>query len=402
MQQSFGQGDDRQKNRVLAELTWVQTSPPGNAPRHMPRPAIPADVSPESSVLTRVHAARPFRLIRTGNWYKMDPMPEVIHPRPLQWCGSRADTPPRKVLIATTMETVVGDFEARLAQTEALIDAAAREAERAYPGRRLDLLALPEVVLRGTDRTSAQTKAVPLEGPAGALFARKARQYGTYLIGTLILREGDQASNAAVLFDRAGEVAGIYRKAHPVAPIGGRLEGGITPGREYPVFDCDFGRIGILICWDMGYEGAWDALADQGAEIVVVSSASPQTLRPMAQALRHQYYVVTATRRDNASIFNPIGQTVAQTTAEPALVHQIDLAYAVLHWSVRLQCGQALARAFGDRVGFIYSQREDTGVFWSNDPEVPIGRMVSELGLEQMPAQIERCRALREQAMQSG
>ena len=60
----------------------------------------------------------------------------------------------------------------------------------------------------------------PLEGPAGALFARKARQYDTYLVGTLILREGPLASNAAVLFDRNGEVAGIYRKVNPVAEPG--------------------------------------------------------------------------------------------------------------------------------------------------------------------------------------
>ncbi len=322
-------------------------------------------------------------------------------PLPVAW-ASRTGSLPRKVIIATTMASVSGTLAERFAKTEALIDAAAQQVAREYPGRRLDLLALPEHVLMSGDSASAQTKAVPLDGPVRAFFARKARQYGTYLVGTLILREGERASNAAVVFDRNGEVVGIHRKVHPVAAMGGDLEGGITPGREYVVFDCDFGKIGILICWDMSYEEAWDTLAKRGAEVVIVPSASPQTLRPMAQALRHRYYVVTATPRDNASIFNPIGLTIAQTTAAPTLVWEIDLAYAVLHWSLRLEEGRLLSRTYGERVGYQYAQREDTGVFWSNDPATPIGRMVAALGLEEMPEQIERCRVLREKALRMG
>ena len=190
-------------------------------------------------------------------------------------------------------------------------------------------------------------------------------------------------------------MVGIYRKAHPVAALGEtELEGGVTPGREFPVFECDFGRVGIQICWDMSYDDGWAELARQGAEIVAVPSASPQTLRPAAYALRHRYYVVTSTPRDNVSVFNPAGMTEAQRTESGVLVHQIDLSHAVLHWSERLEDGRALTRRYGDRVGYVYSPREDTGVFWSNDPVVPIGAMLRETGLESMDEQIERCRRL--------
>ena len=315
---------------------------------------------------------------------------------------SRAAAPPRKVLVATTMASISGTLAERLAQTEALIDAVAGQTACEYPGRRLDLVVLPEHVLMSGDSSSAQTKAVPLDGPVRALFARKAREYGTYLVGTLILREEERVSNAAVVFDRIGAVVGIHRKVHPVATIGGDLEDGITPGNDYSVIDCDFGKIGILICWDMAHEEAWATLADRGAEIVVVPSASSQTLRPMSQALRHQYYVVTSTPRDNASVFNPIGMTIARTTAAPALVCEIDLAYAVLHWSDRLEEGRLFHRAYGDRVGYQYAQREDTGVFWSNDASMPIGRMVAAVELEEMPDQIARCRALRAAVLRRG
>ena len=200
-----------------------------------------------------------------------------------------------------------------------------------------------------------------------------------------------RVSNAAVLLDRDGRVAGIFRKVHPMLDADGTFEGGVTPGEAYPIFNCDFGRLGILICWDMGYEDAWEALAAAGAEIIALPSASPQTLRPGAEAMRHHLYVVTSAPRDNASLFDPIGRQVATVTRAPGmLVHEIDLAYAILHWTETLQEGRALRERFGSRVGYDYSSREDTGVFWSNDPQVPIGTMVKELRLSEMPAEIER------------
>jgi hypothetical protein len=127
---------------------------------------------------------------------------------------------------------------------------------------------------------------------------------------------------------------------------------------------------------------------------VALPSASPQTLRPSAQALRHHFYVVTSTPRDNASMFDPIGRTVAQMTDAPGVeVHEIDLAYAILHWSEGLHEGHGLTDRFGTKVGGDYSTREDTGVFWSNDPTLSIGAMIRQVGLREMPDEIARMEA---------
>jgi hypothetical protein len=135
-------------------------------------------------------------------------------------------------------------------------------------------------------------------------------------------------------------------------------------------------------------------MAAGGAELVVLPTASPQNLRPMAAALRHRYYVVNSAPRDNASVFDPIGRTVAQVTAAPGMVvHQIDLAFAILHWSETLHEGRALTDRFN--VGGSYSAREDTGVFWSNDARRSIGSMIHELDLTEMPDLIERMEAAR-------
>jgi predicted amidohydrolase len=310
---------------------------------------------------------------------------------PIAGFHSRADGPPRKVIVATFMARIAGTPEARAARAAELIDTAARHAGERFAGRGLDLVVLPEYALQADAGATAPARAVGLKDPAFLTVAAKAREYRTWLVVPMILRETGAdgvATNAAVLVNRAGSVAGIYRKVHPVADPQGSLEGGVT-GNEFPVFECDFGRLGILICYDMSYPATWRAMAAGGAEIVALPSASPQTVRPASAALVHRFYVVTSTPRDNASLYNPIGMTIAQTTKDSVLVHEIDLAYAILHWTATLQDGQAFRRRFGERVGYVYSSREDTGVFWSNDSGLTIGAMMRELNLREMPAALE-------------
>lgn len=313
---------------------------------------------------------------------------------------SRANTAPRKVVIGSTVARFEGPVERRLQLVETLLNVAAEQAATKYPGRGLDLMVFPEFTLRRDEGRNAAEQAVILEGPVLHVLGSAARRHHAWLVVPMVLRETGAAgrlSNAAVLINREGEVAGLYRKAFPVADDRGVFEGGVTPGDTYPVFNCDFGKLGILICWDMSYEEVWDRLAAGGAEIVALPSASPQTIRPVAQALRHRYYVVNSTQRDNVSLVDPIGRIVVQVTDAPGvLVHQIDLSYAILHWTETLRGGEALTERYGHRVGYDYSQREDSGVFWSNDPQLTVGEMIRALGWREMPETIERVRAARE------
>src|SRR4029079_9655107 len=157
-----------------------------------------------------------------------------------------------------------------------------------------------------------------------------------------------------------------------------------TPGTEFPVFDCDFGKLGIQICWDIVFDDGWDILAQKGAEIIAWPTASPSTVQPSSRAGRHRYYIVSSTWRDNATVFEPTGFTGAQVEgSDKILVHQLDLSYAVLRWSRPLRDGKGLSDKFGDRVGYHYGHSEDIGLFWSNDPKTTIGEMIRTLGLEE-------------------
>jgi predicted amidohydrolase len=320
--------------------------------------------------------------------------------------ASKADRPPRKVVVGTVIFGPYGKYSGlreRMAELSGFVDAMAGEAMRKYPGRGLDLAIMPETTVTSTEGP-ASLRAVAWEGPVQEIFGALARRHKTYLVVPLDLAEKQDSrvvySNAAVLVDRQGTIAGIYRKAHPVAMLGrDDLENGITPGREFPVFDCDFGRLGIQICWDIVFDDGWQALADKGAEIIVWPSQSPATALPAARAGRHRYFIVSSCWRNNATFYEPTGLVAAQVeTPGKVLVHELDLSYAVLGWSQRLREGKGLSEKYGERVGCHYEPREDLGMFWSNDPQTSIGAMIESLGLEEIDAQIVRNRRLQDAA----
>jgi len=69
----------------------------------------------------------------------------------------------------------------------------------------------------------------------------------------------------AVLLDRAGALAGVYRKVHLPRE---EWTQGVAPGNEFPVFETELGAIGIQICYDWFFPEAAACLALKGAEII--------------------------------------------------------------------------------------------------------------------------------------
>lgn len=315
-----------------------------------------------------------------------------------------SDSPPRKAIIGTMMHSLWGEYpglDSRLRALAGFIDRMATEAATRYDSG-LDLAVMPENAVTGETDLPPEQAAVPLEGKVLQAMGAAARKHHTYLVVPMTLEESREHgiyTNSSVLLDRRGEIVGNYRKVHLVSNEPGvPLEGGLTPGSEFPVFECDFGRIGIQVCYDMFFDDGWDELARKGAEVVAWPSGSPQTVRPCCRARHHRYYIVSSTWRNNASIFGPLGSIIAQTTTPSSvLVEQVDLSYVLMDWQPRLMEGAAFTERYGTAAGFRYSDTEDGGIFWSNDPNIPVMRMVRELGLELADEATERNRRLQDE-----
>jgi predicted amidohydrolase len=69
--------------------------------------------------------------------------------------------------------------------------------------------------------------------------------------------------NLTILIDRTGKIRGNYKKINLYGD-----SDGIIPGRQVKVFQTDFAKIGIAVCWDLAFGDLFKKMKSKGAEIV--------------------------------------------------------------------------------------------------------------------------------------
>jgi predicted amidohydrolase len=141
----------------------------------------------------------------------------------------------------------------------------------------------------------------------------------------MLEKDEDKYYQTGVLIGRSGEIIGKYRKTH--IPLS-EAEYGYTPGSEYPVFDTDFGKIGIMICWDHWFPEPARILRSKGAEIIFLPTQGNAQIQEQARAVDNSVYLVVSGYVDpkNSKIINPLGQVI-KTVSKPHsyAVEEIDL-----------------------------------------------------------------------------
>jgi predicted amidohydrolase len=301
---------------------------------------------------------------------------------------------PRFVVVGTcTLATRgAGDADVLLANGLEMIDEMARAAER--QGWSPDIMVLPEHFAIMPESDPFDT-AEGLDERTVSAVAERARAHGTYVVVPMNFREGEVVHNSAVLLDRSGEPVGVYHKAFPVVLPDGSVERGITPGREFPVWDLDFGRVGIQICWDIVFDDGWQALAAQEAELVLFPSAAPSVPLLASHAHRNCYYVAGSIMRPPSIIFDPQGRIVAQSTQNrQAAVARFDMDYRVVPSTYLWSRGAELKEKYGGAINWDWHEVEGSCLLTSSDPEMPIGRLLAAEGIMTLPEWIahNRCR----------
>ncbi|MBQ8097511.1 MAG: carbon-nitrogen hydrolase [Prevotella sp.] len=117
--------------------------------------------------------------------------------------------------------------------------------------------------------------AEPIPGPATDVYGRLARECGVVLVASLFERRAPGLyHNTAVVFDRDGSIAGMYRKMHIPDDPAYYEKFYFTPGDlGFRPIDTSVGRLGVLVCWDQWYPEAARLMALAGAEMLVYPTA---------------------------------------------------------------------------------------------------------------------------------
>lgn len=188
---------------------------------------------------------------------------------------------------------------------------------------RADLACLPEMLNKGgMNQLTYEEIAEELRGPTYQLLAHKARQFGMYVLGCIYERDGDFLFNTAFLLDRAGELVGTYRKVHLYWP---EEREGISPGDAFPVFQTDFGKVGVMTCYDSWFPEMARLLSLNGAEVVLFPSAGYGETQVLARPGDNAVYLVASAMNSPSLIATPDNRVLARTMVNGVVTATVDL-----------------------------------------------------------------------------
>ncbi|MCL2159785.1 MAG: carbon-nitrogen hydrolase family protein [Oscillospiraceae bacterium] len=253
---------------------------------------------------------------------------------------------PRLVKIATTYKEPKDSLEQNLCDMLEIID----KAGKSNP----DLILLSELVYETSysDPVPIEQKAQPIPGPLTDAIGAYAKKYNAYIVFSMnelcvanvniamftcsphqsimqltpIENTGETIYNTAVVIGRDGKVCGKYRKTH--LPLN-EAEGGTSPGRTPAVFDLDFGRVGILICYDQMFPENARTLALMGAELILLPTMGEEEILQRAIARFNGTYLAVSGYAGPASsrIIDPLGEIICcvQDKECAYIAEEIDL-----------------------------------------------------------------------------
>ena len=245
------------------------------------------------------------------------------------------------VRLALLQMNCSGAREQNMARAEQMIrEAASKQAQ---------IVLLPEVFHELFFITDLNTgyfdRAEPIPGPITEVMQRLARELEVVIVAPIYERVGRSVYyNSAAIIDADGSLLGVYRKNH--IPLNTIFYEKLyfKPGNlGYPVFDTRYGKVGVLICHDRHYPEGARALALNGAEILLIPSATPDKSLSRkvwekelcAHAIFNEYFVAGLNRTGqegnyfyygHSVAFDPTGEMLAQAgTDEEILLVDCDL-----------------------------------------------------------------------------
>ncbi len=195
--------------------------------------------------------------------------------------------------------------------------------------KNVDLIVLPETLtyygLKGTYADAAE----PIPGPSTDYFGALAKKHDMYIVAGLLERDRHLIYNVAVLLGPEGKIVGKYRK---VSLPRGEIEGGITPGSDYPVFQTRFGKVGMMVCYDGFFPEVARELANRGAEVIAWPVWGCNPMLAAARACENHVYVISSTYTDHSNnwmisaIFGHDGKTLAEAETWGSIaIAEVDL-----------------------------------------------------------------------------
>ena len=215
-----------------------------------------------------------------------------------------------------------------------------------------DFVILPEMFFCPYQTQNFPVYAEEEGGPVWQQLSEYAKQYGIYLIGGSMPEKDAEGKvyNTSYIFDRQGKQIGKHRKVHlfDIDVTGGQTfkeSDTLTAGDHDTVFDTEFGRMGVMLCFDIRFPELARMMVNDGAKAIFVPAAFNMTTGPAhwklsfrTRALDNQIYMIgCAPMRDESAgyiswghsiVTDPWGRVIDMLDEkEGVLLTELDLDY---------------------------------------------------------------------------
>lgn len=126
-----------------------------------------------------------------------------------------------------------------------------------------------------TENTDLFNLAETIPGYSTSLFGKVAKELGVVIVTSLFEKRAvGLYHNTAVVIEKDGTIAGIYRKMHIPDDPAYYEKFYFTPGDlGFHPIDTSVGRLGVQVCWDQWYPEGARLMALQGAELLIYPTA---------------------------------------------------------------------------------------------------------------------------------
>ena len=117
--------------------------------------------------------------------------------------------------------------------------------------------------------------AEPIPGPSTEFYSKIAAECNIVLVTSLFERRAAGVyHNTAVVFEKDGTVAGLYRKMHIPDDPGYYEKFYFTPGDiGFKPINTSVGKLGVQVCWDQWFPEGARLMALQGADMLIYPTA---------------------------------------------------------------------------------------------------------------------------------
>ncbi len=247
----------------------------------------------------------------------------------------------KKIKVGICQLSVKPTKEENLSKAEDMIREAANN--------NCNLVVLPEMFTCPYSNDNFPKFAEDQYGPSVSLLSELAKELSIYIIGGSIPESvEDKLYNTCFIFNKEGKIIDKHSKMHLFDidvkdKITFRESDTLSCGNKITVFETEYCKIGVAICYDMRFPELMRLMALKGAEIIIVPAAFNMTTGPAhwhttakMRAVDNQvYFMSVSPARDESSVYvayghslivSPWGDILAEANEKETILYgELDL-----------------------------------------------------------------------------